>query len=171
MREAGQAGESLSGWKKEVLVHPSYQTHSHLIEKRSCSWLPVAHSQRSWHVDPLWTAAACDVCDLGEELTVVFTTLLTTKWMMKCHTLPQDQLRFQPDCGWTALFEFLWCSVSPRDSECRMAGRELTGAITVMTTRVTRQRERCRLHKPLGRQKKVEELLEFLASLTSPPPT
>lgn len=51
-----------------------------------------------------------------------------------------------------------------------MAGRELTGAITVMTTRVTRQRERCRLHKPLGRQKKVEELLEFLASLTFPPP-
>lgn len=50
-----------------------------------------------------------------------------------------------------------------------MAGRELTGAITVMTTWVTRQRERCRLHKPLGRQKKVE-LLEFLASLTFPLP-
>lgn len=51
-----------------------------------------------------------------------------------------------------------------------MAGRELMGAITVMTTLVTRQRERCSLHKPLGGQKKVEELLEFLASLTFPPP-
>lgn len=50
-----------------------------------------------------------------------------------------------------------------------MAGRELTGAITVMTTLVTRQRERCSLHKPLGGQKKVE-LLEFLASLTFFPP-
>lgn len=49
-----------------------------------------------------------------------------------------------------------------------MAGRELTGAITVMTTLVTRQRERCSLHKPLGGQKKVE-LLEFLASLTFSP--
>ena len=51
-----------------------------------------------------------------------------------------------------------------------MAGRELMGAITVMTTLVTRQRERCSLHKPLGGQKKVEELLEFLASLTFSPP-
>lgn len=50
-----------------------------------------------------------------------------------------------------------------------MAGRELTGAITVITTLVTRQRERCSLHKPLGGQKKVE-LLEFLASLTFFPP-
>lgn len=38
-----------------------------------------------------------------------------------------------------------------------MAGRELTGAIIIMTTLVTRQRER---------EKKIQELLEFPASLT-----
>lgn len=35
-----------------------------------------------------------------------------------------------------------------------MAGRELTGAIIIMTTLVTRQRER---------EKKIQELLEFPA--------
>lgn len=41
MREAGQTGV---GWKKGALVHHSDQTHSHLIEKRSCFWLALAHS-------------------------------------------------------------------------------------------------------------------------------
>ena len=157
MRETGQAGGSPSGWKKEVLVRPSDQAHSHLIEKRSCSWLPVAHSPEELTCGSPMNCCCSDVCDLGEELTVVFTTLLAMKCMMKCHGLPQDQLHFQPDCGWTALFDFVWCSVSPRDSECRMAGRELTGAIIIMTTLVTRQRER---------EKKIQELLEFPASLT-----
>lgn len=42
MREAGQTGV---GWKKGVLVHHSDQTQSHLIEKRSCFWLALAHSR------------------------------------------------------------------------------------------------------------------------------
>lgn len=41
MREAAPAGVE---WKKGVLVHHSDQTHTHLIEKRSCFWLPLAHS-------------------------------------------------------------------------------------------------------------------------------
>lgn len=41
MREAGQMGV---GWKKGELVHHSDQIHSHLIEKQSCFWLPLALS-------------------------------------------------------------------------------------------------------------------------------
>lgn len=41
MREAGQTG---GGGEKAVLVHHSDPTHSHLIEKWSCFWLPLAHS-------------------------------------------------------------------------------------------------------------------------------
>ena len=107
MRETGQAGGSPSGWKKEVLVRPSDQAHSHLIEKRSCSWLPVAHSPEELTCGSPMNCCCSNVCNLGEELTVVFTTLLAMKWMMKCHGLPQDQLHFQPDCGWTALFDFV----------------------------------------------------------------
>lgn len=56
-------------------------------------------------MDSLLTGAAYDFCDLREEPTMFFTTLLAMKRMMKCHDLFQDQMQFQPDRGWTALLD------------------------------------------------------------------
>lgn len=123
----------------------------------------------SQHVDSLLTAAACDFCDLREELTMFFTTLIAVKCMMKCHALFQDQLHFQPDSvdGGPCDLMFLNC-LSPIDSECHVASSSLPtwGPIMIMTTLVTAQRDKCRLHKPLGRFSRKIEQLEFLALLT-----
>lgn len=123
-------------------------------------------------MDSLLTVAACDFCDLREELTMFFTTLIAMKHMMKCHAVFQDQLHFHPDPGWRAPPDLrVTQTVSlPIDSECRMpAASPLPDwvSVTIVITLVTGQRCTCRLHKPLGGfSRKIEELLELRASLT-----
>lgn len=92
MREVGQV---VSGWKKGVLVHRS--DHTHLIEKQSRFWLPLANSP-----DEMTCGFSINCCCLWllwfkREAACVFHHINSNETHDEVPCSFPDQLHFHPD--------------------------------------------------------------------------